>query len=177
MNAMEFEKTLMDLLNEYLGKYFDGQEHTLQAGLNTAKFPSVILGFQQTTMPTTLEGAHIGIVLQDPGVMRQRQVGGKYQGFANIVLEFYIRAQLKVAPANGMNAEHLCRTVSDCLFALLLDRGASIPLQEKGITRIRPKVPRVINGTHYQMRQLFCFSQCLFVTPASFGTTSNLGGD
>ncbi len=173
---MEFEKTSMNLWAEYLKAYFNGQTHSIQSG-QSVSFPSATLGFQQTVMPAALEGAHIAVVLSDPGSMRQRQIGGAYQGFANVLLDFYIRAQVKATRSDGVNAESLARKTSDCLFALLCDRGASIPLQSKGITKVRPRPPRAVMNNEYAMRVINCSSQYLFLTPASFGASTRLGGD
>lgn len=172
----------MTLWSEFLSGYFNGQNHSIQNGVSVM-FRNVPLTFQQNAVPQPVQqpgfdGAEIGVVMADPGQLVQLQIGGQYSGYQVVMLEFFIRAFVKKVNSDGSNSDYLCRNVSDCLYGLLADRGASVPLQLKGMQRIRPFSPAIVACNYYSLRRIRCRVRYNFATPASNGTPSGiLGGD
>ena len=178
INMAGMEQTVTQLLSEWLAGYFNGGTHYLFAGTTFAQFPAIkAIIVNQEQIPQPLEGGCIQIVLADPGYVTLMQQGGVWIAKSNILVDFQIRAQLKQPLANGWNAFYMARTVSDLLLGLLLDRGATIPLQNAGFRKLRPRSPVAIQNTLYQFRLVRCAMQAWALAPASFTTTSPLGSD
>ena len=176
LTGLGFEQSLMQNISEFLSGYFTGGTHTILNG-QLVMFQQVFLNFQQGFMEQPIEGASIRCVLANSGTAIQTQYGNLWRTKQTVGLEFYVRAALKKPRADGWNRDFLCRNVSDCLYGLLLDRGASIPLQRQGFRRIRPQNPAVISDALYSTRRIRCGMDLWFDSAASYAVDSVLGGD
>ena len=181
ITAGQFEETAMNLWGEFLNGYFNEQLHFINNLASPILFPAARLVFQQNEAPQPVEGTFIHIILADPGKIEERVVDGQYQAWQRIMLEFYVRANTKENLADGSDRDILCSRVADRLYGLLQDRGASIPLQEKGFRYIRPTPPGIRYDTNYSTRCIRCSMMCVFDTAASNvqngGQVGILGGD
>jgi hypothetical protein len=174
VNAGAFEASVFNCLGEWLNGYFNNGMHTVNNGATPVLFPFAYLKFQQQKMPQPLEGAVIWSLMEDQGKLVEKQVRGQYQGWQNIQLGIYVRASLKKDNPDGANADYLCSQVADRLYGLLSDRGASVPLQQKGFHTLRASPPGIRNDVLYKTRKLTLTCRVIFGTPA---TSANLGGD
>lgn len=177
IDGTQFEASLMYNLAEYLSGYFNGAEHSLFAGQRTFTFQKLNIRFQQGQMPQPLEGACIRTVLANSGTGKQTQFGNLWRTQQTIGLEFWVTANIKAPTPDGWNSDQTCRDASDCLYALLLDRGASIPLQANGFRRIRPSNPAIVQDVMYSTRRIRCMMDVWFDSAASNPVDSLLGGD
>jgi hypothetical protein len=181
LTGSRFEETLMNLIGEFLSGYFNESLHVVDSLSQPVLFPVAQLVFQQNPPKQPIEGTFIQVVLADPGVGVEKGVNGQYQMWQKIMLEFYIRSNIKEAEPDGVNRDLACRRVSDRLYALLCDRGASIPLQQKGFKYLRPHAPGIRDDTLYSTRCIRCHLMTVFNVPASNaqngGQVGVLGGD
>lgn len=176
ISGAAFENTLMNNLAEFLSGYFTGGTHYV-FGNQMTLFQRIAIRFQQGQTPQPLEGAYIRTVLSNSGSGVQEQYSGYWRTRQVVGIEFWIHASLKRPRPDGWNSDFLCRNVSDCLYALLLDRGTSIPLQKNGFRKIRPTNPSVVYDPLYSTRRIRCSMNVWFDTPASGAVDSTLGGD
>ena len=177
IDGSQFEASLLNCLGEYLHGYFTGSSHALFAAQKTLTFPLASLRFQQGFQDQPLGGVTIRTVLANSGTGQQTQYANQWRTKQTCGVEFYVNANVKTARADGWNSDLLSRTTSDCLYALLLDRGASIPLQANGFRRLRPQNPAVHQDSLYSTRRIRCSLDVWFASPASGAVDSPLGGD
>ena len=181
ITASQFEGSMFSCLGEWLSGYFNNGMHTINNLPAPILFPAAQLKFQQQAMPQPLNGAVIWSVMEDQGVLVEKQVAGQYQGWQRVHLCLYVRANVRGDNPEGANSDWLCRTVSDRLYGLLADRGATIPLQQKGFRWIRAHPPATKYDTQYKTRMVRVHFMLIFNTPASNlqngGTSSFMGGD
>ena len=181
ITASQFEGSLFNCLGEWLNGYFNSGMHTINNLGSPILFPAAQIKFQQQPMPQPLNGAVIWLVMEDQGVLVEKQVMGQYQGWQRVHLCFYARANVRNDHPAGANSDWLCSLVADRLYGLLSDRGATIPLQEKGFRWIRVHPPAIKYDTQYETRMVRAHFMLIFGTPASNlqngGTSSFMGGD
>jgi hypothetical protein len=175
LDGTQLEASTMNILGEWLHGFFTGSQHYLFAGTKTLTFPLAGLYFGQSPLPQPLEGVAIRLVLSNPGTAKEEQYANAWRTKQTIGLEIYVQANQKAANAQGDDiSDYVCRTTSDALYALLLDRGASVPLQDLGFRRIRPTAPGIVFQALWKTRRIRCSMDLYFDTPASL---PNLGGD
>lgn len=146
IRVADVEKTAMLLWAEFLGGWFDGGSHLLRGTAVT--MPTLMTGgltFQEQPLPKNIEGLCIQ-------VLSARQHSAKRRLWSNeiwhisepIRLDFYLRARVKDARADGHNSISLVRWASDNLFAILNSPLLTAALQRRGMTSFRPSPPTVV---------------------------------
>lgn len=150
VNAQAIEASVMNLWHEFLSGFFNGQPHVIGAAAEAVVFPVADLLFQQSAPPQPMSNPAITLVWCDGAPRRRRcweMTGGRRQEmfYQGVYWNFWIRA-------SGTNSRRACRQVSDLLYALLCNSAATHPLAQRGIQRILPQTPRVVQETDYALR-------------------------
>lgn len=144
VNAVEIEKSVMTLLDEWLRKWFDGNPHTLGTNPDPVTFPTATVRCQQSALPQPLTGAGITAVWVTGTNVRTFWEGGQQLALDHVAFFLLVRATTDLP----------CRTASDALFALLRNPAGPKELAGKGIHKITPGTPQLISdgkgspGTH-----------------------------
>jgi hypothetical protein len=157
MTANAVETGLMQLTNEFLAGYLNGGTHTVN-GASTL-FPLVAVTNQRASIRQPLEGASLNITLLNPGSIQAKwwpvaSGPSKRRIFANISLDLWVRAMVKVPRSDGHNSESLVRWVSDSIFAILINRINCLPLARKGIAHVFPRLGVLSSSSDYAMRSI-----------------------
>ena len=169
VSANALETTVMDLWQEFLAQYFDGNPHTVGATA-AVPFPKAQLCFQQSAAlgqsaeggnvkpETPLSGLAITLVWSEPGrkpAMPWELVAGVMQPmvYAPAHWNFWVRS-------GGTNARRLGKQGSDALYGLLANRAETRSLAQAGIQRVRVMPPRALQDADFTLR-LVCVAAVL----------------
>ncbi len=145
------EGSTLAVLNEWLGSFFDGNEHQIGFG-PTATFPKSDLRFQEGVHPQPL-GALIGIrivwVTATEPRLRWEVVDGPNLGLAPasrqqvakhpVTWMFWVRAESATREASQKAAAD----AAQLLFAILNNSAASGPMTACGIHHLRTEQPQM----------------------------------
>lgn len=163
----------MDLWAEWLGQYFDGNNHAVGATAAVA-FPKAQLAFQQSAVlaqaqegagatPGPLSGLAITLVWSEGGakprlgfdLLDGPAPGGaparQEMAYAPVHWNFWVRA-------SGTSARKLGKQGSDALYAVLANKAETRSLAQAGIMKVRPLPPRAVQDADYGAVRLVCVS-------------------
>jgi hypothetical protein len=149
MSLTGIEESSMKLWAEFLAGYFDGEEHDVMGG--PLRFPEATIVFQQANHPN--EGLFVHITALNPGSTKT-EIGSRGQREARnkTTWNFWVKSLVKKPREDGHNTESLCRLTSDRLYALLMSRDLTLPLNRRGLHSIRPNPPRLITSQDWSVR-------------------------
>lgn len=155
VNELALETGVFALFAEFLGDFFDGAPHAV--GQNAAvPFPKAVIRFQQSALPQPLNGAGISMTWNSPTLVTKKWDNGGQEVATTLARwNFWIRSEL----ADPGDAAALCMDTAQKLFALLANSGATQPLAQKGIHRLRPMTPSLVTDTGYVLRLMPCTAQ------------------
>jgi hypothetical protein len=157
ITELTVESATKALLAEWIGDWFDGDEHDIFTGVTTATFPLADVTFDQSAIASQdLEGTEIRIIvdsgahkpyLSDPGMEVENYVG----------IDFWVRSR-QTNTGTG-NSNYLADRVSQLLFALLQNPLTRTDLAQKGIMNMRPQKPKTFTDANYALRLVRCKAQ------------------
>lgn len=165
ISGIEFDKSLLTLIHEWLSLYFDGGAHVVQ-GVSTT-FPDARYGadaahqrqsaivFEDMPAAQPLKEAGDGFEIRLVPQTRLERPGRKHGTHlvnALMSLHFWVSAK---KPGDGESIK-LAREVADKLHALLADPACRLVLAEKGITHLQPSAPVSTSSTDYAKRLVTC---------------------
>lgn len=160
VSATALEQSSLDLWLEFLGGYFDGNVHSLNG--ENIQFPSAHFTTQQGSLPQPLEGQAISITWLKPGKANRRNIGNKKVAFLRTNWTFWIRAAGKNVGQGGPQVQ--AKRVSDLLYALLVNKAATLPLARKGIHHIDATNSVLVASAEYGMRSMIVSANLKYVT-------------
>jgi len=124
-------------------------------------FPAAELRFQQSALAQPLNGIGISLVWDgktDARLAWETVDGARQQvAYLKTMVTFWVRVAMR-SVANA-NARKQAQIASDRLYLILQNSGATRPLSQKGIHRLRPKPPYPVADAGYQLRQIVCAAQ------------------
>jgi hypothetical protein len=167
VSAMSVQGNTLALIAEWLAQYFDGETHDVGL-LAAVKFTKAELKFNQSAVSQPLavpEAGAPGIaitVVWSEGSSRKKYWETITDGtrspavrdrqeivFDRVTWNFWVRA-------NGTNARQQCKLTADLLAGLLGNSAETKSLAQKGVHRLRPSDPRVIQDTDYSLQLVTC---------------------
>jgi hypothetical protein len=184
VSAMSVQGNTLALIAEWLAQYFDGETHDVGL-LAAVKFTKAELKFQQSAVTQPLDGgggaAATGIAITvvwseggsrkkywetiTDGTAESRSAGSRQEiVFDRVTWNFWVRA-------NGTNARQQCKLTADLLAGLLGNSAETKSLAQKGVHRLRPSDPRVIQDTDYSLQLVTCGATLRFVIKSQTSQT------
>ena len=181
---MSVQGNTLALIAEWLAQYFDGETHDVGL-LAAVKFTKAELKFQQSAVTQPLDGgggaAATGIAITvvwseggsrkkywetiTDGTAESRSAGSRQEiVFDRVTWNFWVRA-------NGTNARQQCKLTADLLAGLLGNSAETKSLAQKGVHRLRPSDPRVIQDTDYSLQLVTCGATLRFVIKSQTSQT------
>lgn len=156
VDQFALEQTTLELVNEFLGGYFDGNPHAV--GGRTLTFPKVELAYQQSAVSQPLHGVAITTVWTQGGKTWRgwETIGGARQQmfYTRTTMNFWVRGQGQATAQGTANAR--CQQAMDLLQGLLLNPDATRALAQKGISHLRPEPGGAVMSADYVMRLIRC---------------------
>lgn len=168
VNELTTEAGTYRLLDEWLGRWFDGRVRSL-GGEPAALWPAASRRFGQgpITAQPLQSGVEIRVVLHPRAEGAAVVDTALYQGKLItdfVTLNFWVRSK---APGTGQS-QLAAQQVADLLKALLTHPDSRVLLAQKGICQLRPQGPATLMpSADYAMRLLSCSAQLQY--PVSFG--------
>lgn len=164
VHVLAIEQSALELIEEFLRGWFDGQTHTL--GGTDLVFPHAHLRFQQSSLPQPLNGLSITTLFQPGRSRRDWSPSALGEGLQewhteDVTFSFWVRASLTAeATRTGQgNNHHLVREGADRLLALLSHSDATQPLAAKGIAHWRARLPQLVAEGAYAVRLITAKAQ------------------
>lgn len=153
-----------NLLDEWLGDYFDGAIHTIGMTQSGVVFPSCAIMFgqgeiqqpvDQTDKNPSTPATEIRVITTPPRPERPDTIAGGFNVTAYTVFRFEVRT--KQQPKG--KSRYMARQVGELLCAILNNPENVEPLNEKGIKHLAPKFPVEIPSKDYHEYQVTCMGQ------------------
>jgi len=157
ITELTIESATKALLAEWLGDWFDGEEHDIFTGVTTATFPEADVSFDQSPIASQdIEGTEIRVIV-DAGAHKPylSETGMEVESYVSI--DFWVRSRQTNTGAG--NSNYLADRVSQLLFALLQNPLSRTDLAQKGIMNMRPQKPKTFQDANYALRLVRCKAQ------------------
>jgi hypothetical protein len=170
ISELTTESAAFNILNEWLGLWFDGATHTV--GSNAAvTFPRVSIAFGQSAPAQPMHNgsgidAEIRCVIFPRSEMVDPMDSVLFSGKLAtdyVLIHFWVSAK---KPGHGQS-ELLAETIGQLLKAILTNPDAKYPLAEKGILNLQPKSPEWLRSVDYAKRLVAVVGQLQY--PIQFG--------
>ncbi len=163
INELSVEASAMKLWAEFLGGWFDGQQHMLRGAL--VDIPQVNgLTFQEMMLDGK-DGLYLQVTTDQQASQKTRLwIDERWMVQEYVKINFWFRALVKSARTDGHNSISLVRWGADTLSSILSSKLLVAPLGRKGMTRFRPQPHKIVTGSTCAMRHLpmsICYTYSL----------------
>lgn len=154
VSYLDPEGTALALWREWLASWFDGASHVI--GASPAEvFPSVTLRFQQAEPPQPLDGISVAVVMLGPGSATQcwdPKPGSGLQHLNEAPVTFQCWVRAAGAMSDTASPDWWAARTAGLLYAILTNSASRHALSEKGIMRLRVRLPEPVPQKTYATR-------------------------
>jgi hypothetical protein len=171
VSAMAVQTNVLALLAEWLAQYFDGETHDVGL-LDAVQFTKAELKFNQSAVSQPLAGGAAAPPYQGVAITVVWSEGGRRKKYFENIEHRTSNSELSTRDrqeivydrvtwnfwvrANGTNARQQCKLTADLLAGLLGNSAETKSLAQKGVHRLRPADPRLIQDTDYSLQLVTC---------------------